>query len=107
MTIFTVGYASSSLPLLTGLLALVALLKSQQAQKREEEGKLEKRESDEIPLPLSLPLYPVPLSTPATRATKKPRITRVIARYVFVIYVATLYMNCPRCGDFFHFQQVL
>ena len=39
------------------------------------------------------------LSTPATQATKKPSIKRVIARYVFLVYVATLYMNYPRCGD--------
>ena len=65
----------------------------------EGEGELEKRESEEIPLPFSLPPYPPPLSTPATQATKKPTITRDIARYIFLVYVATLYMNYPRCGD--------
>ena len=65
----------------------------------EREGELEKRESEGIPLPFSLPPYPLPLSTPATQATEKPSITRIIARYVFLIYVATLYMNYPRCGD--------
>ena len=29
-------------------------------------------------------------------ATRKPT---VIARYVFLVYVAMLYMNYPRCGD--------
>ena len=65
----------------------------------EREGELEKHEIEEILLPFSLPPYPLPLSTPATQATKKPSITRVIARYVFLVYVATLYMNYPRCGD--------
>ena len=32
-------------------------------------------------------------------ATKKPSFARVIARYVFLVYVAMLYMNYPRCGD--------
>ena len=65
----------------------------------EREGGLEKRESEETPLPFSLSPYPLPLSTPATQATKKPSIKRVIARYVFLVYVATLYMNYPRSGD--------
>ena len=65
----------------------------------EREGELEKRESEETPLPFSLSPYPLPLSSPDTQATKKPSIKRVIARYVFLVYVATLYMNYPRCGD--------
>ena len=64
----------------------------------ERKGELEKRVSEEIPLPFSLPPYPLPHSTPARQATKKPSITRVIARYVFLVYVVTLYMNYPRCG---------
>ena len=32
-------------------------------------------------------------------ATIKPSIARVIARYVFLVYVASLYkLNYPRCG---------
>ena len=31
--------------------------------------------------------------------TKKLSFARVIARYVFLVYVAMLYMNYPRCGD--------
>ena len=37
----------------------------------EREGELEKHEIEEILLPFSLPPYPLPLSTPATQATKK------------------------------------
>ena len=32
-------------------------------------------------------------------ATKKPTFARVIARYIFLVYVAVLYMNYPRCGN--------
>ena len=30
---------------------------------------------------------------------KKPNFAKVIARYIFLVYVAVLYMNYPRCGD--------
>ena len=32
-------------------------------------------------------------------ATKKPSFSRVIARYVFLVYVAMLYVSYLRCGD--------
>ena len=31
--------------------------------------------------------------------TKKPNFARVIARFVFLVYVVMLYINYPRCGD--------
>ena len=65
----------------------------------EREGELEKRESEETPLPFSLSPYPLPFRRLLRRLLQKPSIKRVIARYVFLVYVATLYMNYPRCGD--------
>ena len=42
---------------------------------------------------------PHPTGFNLSGATKIPSFARVIARYVFVVYVAMLYMNYPRCGD--------
>ena len=42
---------------------------------------------------------PHPTGFNLSSATKIPSFARVIARYVFLVYVAMLYMNYPRCGD--------
>ena len=42
---------------------------------------------------------PHPTGFNLSGATKIPSFARVIARYVFLVYVAMLYMNYPRCGD--------
>ena len=42
---------------------------------------------------------PRPTGLDLSGATKKPSFARVIARYVFLAYVAMLYVNYPRCGD--------
>ena len=42
---------------------------------------------------------PRPTGLNLSGATKKPSFSGVIARYVFLVYVAMLYMNYLRCGD--------
>ena len=42
---------------------------------------------------------PRPTGLNLSGATRKPSFATVIARYVFLVHVAMLYMNYPRCGD--------
>ena len=75
------------------------LLKITIGKKEEEEMKEQSRDlHDDIRGRLPTQFLTPPDRAELECATKKPSIAR-IARYALLVYVSTLYMNYPRCGD--------